>query len=399
MTWPSKPLAQIARQMGGGTPSRKEPSFWGPGTPWFTVADMTDEIRVHSLSTSRESITAVGLKASAANAVPAGSVVFSTRVVVGKIGITQQTIATNQDFVAFIPDLTTIDADFLAWYLLSKRWNLRSRQKGATIQGIRRSDLDSLPIPVPPLPEQRRIVARIQEMMERVDEVRRLRDETKRQSVALSTSARKEAYDIPDPLVALGSLILDGPTNGLYKPASTYGTGTPILRINNFDNGDKLRGGANLKRLTLTPDEARRYALRENDFVINRVNGSLDVVGKACLIERLDEPTVFESNMMCFAIDDRVASRSYVLHFLASPQCRWQIKGKAKHIQQASINQQDVKSLRLPLPPLPEQGRIAATLDHICEHAQRLKAQIDEGTSSLGALPSAILRKAFAGEL
>lgn len=253
-------------------------------------------------------------------------------------------------------------------------------------------------VPVPPLEEQCRIVARIREAMSRVDEVRRIRTQAGREAAALVQAARYEAFLSDVSKVQLGTLILDGPTNGLYKPSGAYGSGASILRINNFNGGDRFSGGAELKRLRLEGDEARRFGLRVGEFVINRVNGSLDVVGKACTIETLDEPTVFESNMMKFALDQARASRSYILHFLASPQCRDQIKQKAKVIQQASINQVDVRSLTLPLPSLPEQDRIAEKLDAFAERTASVRAELAENDVSMTLLPSAILRKAFSGE-
>jgi type I restriction enzyme S subunit len=254
-------------------------------------------------------------------------------------------------------------------------------------------------MPVPPMKEQLRIVERIREALARFDEIRGLRDDTRAEAAAVSQAARYEAFLSDAPRVELGSLISEGPTNGLYKPGNLYGSGTSILRINNFNAGDRFAGLPDLKRVRLEEAEARRFALAKGDFVINRVNGSLDVVGKACTIEQLNERTVFESNMMKFAVDEARVHRSYLLHFLASPQCRDQIKGKAKLIQQASINQQDVASFSLPLPPLAEQRRIAEQLDSFAARAVELAAELAHDDAGIAALPGSILRKAFAGEL
>ncbi len=133
--------------------------------------------------------------------------------------------------------------------------------------------------------------------------------------------------------------------------------------------------------------------------MINRVNGSLDIVGKACLVEAVTEPTVFESNMMKFRVDKTKVNSRYLVHFLTSPQCREQIRSKAHVIQQASINQKDVKSFELPLPLLDEQRAIADHLDAIEDREQSMTCELAGATTSVEALPGAILRKAFAGEL
>lgn len=271
--------------------------------------------------------------------------------------------------------------------------------RGANYPAVTDGDVLDSVVPLPPIAEQRRIVARIQEAMARVDEIQRLRNETIAEASAMTQAARYEAFLSGAPMMKLGALIADGPTNGLYKPSTAYGSGTPILRINNFNGGDRFTGGVELKRLQVDPEEARRFSLHSSDFVINRVNGSLAVVGKACTIECLDEPTVFESNMMRFAVDEEKVNRSYLLHFLASPQCRDQIKAKAKVIQQASINQPDVLSFLLPLPPMGEQKCIAERLDQLAGRALALRQELLEDDLGILALPSAILRRAFAGEL
>ncbi|MBM4396451.1 MAG: restriction endonuclease subunit S [Deltaproteobacteria bacterium] len=276
---------------------------------------------------------------------------------------------------------------------------LTSKMRGATYPGVSDRDVLTSVLPIPPLAEQRRIVARIRECTERIDEARRLRQASLAEAAALAQAARFEAFGVSARRAPLASLIATGPDNGLYKHSKHYGTGTPILRINNFGCGDVLRGGIVLKRVRLDPGEGEHFLLRSGDIVVNRVNGSLDVVGKACLIASLDEDTVFESNMMRFAPDARKADPRYVLHFLASPQCREQIRQKARVIQQASINQKDVCGLEIPVPGLAEQRRIADSLDVTVECAARLLAELDDGQSELDPLRAAVLRKAFAGEL
>ncbi|MCA9639039.1 MAG: restriction endonuclease subunit S, partial [Myxococcales bacterium] len=249
------------------------------------------------------------------------------------------------------------------------------------------------------LQEQRRLVGRIKECTSRLDEVRALRTESKREADALLSGARYDAFRAESRVATLDTIIAEGPTNGLYKHSKFYGSGTAILRINNFNSGDVCTDGGELKRLQVDASELERFRLRPGDIVLNRVNGSLDVVGKACLIGNLREATVFESNMMRFSVNPAKAVPGYVLHFLASPQCRDQLKEKARIIQQASINQKDVASLKLPLPSLSEQRDIARYLDRISVLARQAVDEMSAASTVFEAVPAAVLRKAFAGEL
>jgi type I restriction enzyme S subunit len=162
-------------------------------------------------------------------------------------------------------------------------------------------------------------------------------------------------------VVRLGDCIADGPQNGLYKPLDLYGDGTPILRIDAFSAGDTIIG-QQLRRVRLAQEEVEKYALSKGDIVVNRVNGSVDLLGKSAIVGDIKEPTVFESNMMRFAVDSKRALPEYVLHFLCTTNTREQIRTRARVIHQASINQQDLQSLQIPLPGLSEQYEVVRWL-------------------------------------
>ena len=164
------------------------------------------------------------------------------------------------------------------------------------------------------------------------------------------------------PCVLLGSIMTVMPQNGLYKPQSAYVQdkfGTPILRIDGFYNG-KVTDFNNLKRLCCTDFEKERYLLVENDIVINRVN-SIEYLGKCARISGLQEDTVFESNMMRFHLDDSKVNSTYITTVLCSQYIYRQILTRAKKaVNQASINQGDVQSLNVVVPPLSLQNQFAA---------------------------------------
>ena len=100
----------------------------------------------------------------------------------------------------------------------------------------------------------------------------------------------------------LGHFIQCGPDNGLYRPQKDYGKGIPILRIDAFENGDRLRR-PRLRRVSLDTGDAEKYAVKTGDILINRVN-SLSHLGKCALVDSYDETTVFESNMMRLSLDE-----------------------------------------------------------------------------------------------
>lgn len=151
------------------------------------------------------------------------------------------------------------------------------------------------------------------------------------------------------------SCISGGPKNGIYKPQSAYGEqGTPIIRIDGFSHGDRIKAQSH-RRVRLSKPEVEQFSLRYGDILINRVN-SIQYLGKTALVEHLPEVTVFESNMMRLAIDPQRMLPEFALLILTSSATLEHFLSSAKlAIAQASINQDDVNSLRVQLPPLEEQ--------------------------------------------
>lgn len=164
----------------------------------------------------------------------------------------------------------------------------------------------------------------------------------------------------------LGSLLSVKPQNGLYKPQSYYVDtgGVPIVRVDAFQSG-LIEDPKSLKRLICTNEEVATYGLRNNDIVINRVNGSIERVGKIAWIRGLAEPTVFESNMMRFHIDESILDISYATTFLNSCDIRKQIKSSARIANQCSINQGNVADFDIPVPPLSLQQEFAAFVSQV----------------------------------
>ena len=161
------------------------------------------------------------------------------------------------------------------------------------------------------------------------------------------------------------SCISGSPKNGIYKPSSAYGEqGTPIIRIDGFNHGDRIRAES-YKKIKLSKLEIDQFSLRDGEILINRVN-SIQYLGKTALIEYLPEATVFESNIMRLTIDRQQMLPDFALLILTSPLALGHFLRNAKlAVAQASINQQDVNSLRIQRPHLEEQRAICERIASI----------------------------------
>ena len=272
------------------------------------------------------------------------------------------------------------DTLFLFFYLLHPevRSDLAGKMEGSTgRQRLSKTILGNCLIPLPPLPEQKKIAHVLSTVQRAIEAQERIIQTTTELKKALmhklftegtrgEPQKQTEIGPIPESweVVRLGTLFAREPQNGLYKPKKDYGAGTQILRIDDFSNdGDVVTTARN--RVILSVDEIRIYGLEAGDIVINRVN-SLSHLGKTALIGSIDEALVFESNMMRFSVNEAMVRKEYVFKFLNSPLAKKQIVGSAKRaVAQSSISQGDVKTIRISKPSLAEQAEIAGALETI----------------------------------
>ncbi len=198
--------------------------------------------------------------------------------------------------------------------------------------------------------------------------------------------------------VRLGQLFSISPQNGIYKSSDYYGRGNYIVRIDDFYDGELIRI-SEFKRLHLSPDELSTYSLCEGDILINRVN-SIEYLGKCCEIKTINEPIVFESNIMRLKILRDNVLGGYLTSYLASHGGKKRICKNAKHaVNQASINQTDVGMTPIPICAFNEQGYITSKLDAKLSVVTSQLTDIDINIFRSKALRQSILKKAFSGQL
>lgn len=297
--------------------------------------------------------------------------------------------------VAAIRPGDRLDQMFLYHLLRGKVSELRKGSQGSAQGVITSPMLAEIAVPDIPLSEQKRIAGIL-------DAADRLRQQDKALIGCYNQLAQSVFLEMfGDPVrnergwkeTTLGKIIEDGPKNGLYKPSSDYGSGTPIVRIDSFHNS--LVDLGKLKRVAISASENDQFQLLEGDLVINRVN-SRSHLGKCGLIPALTEPTVFESNMMRIRLDRTKANPNMMLWLLTSKAVKNQILNCCKDaVNQSSINQKDVESFRIPLPPLPLQQKFAEVIENI-EHQ---KAQAEASGKESEGLFQSLLQSAFKGEL
>lgn len=229
-----------------------------------------------------------------------------------------------------------------------------------------------LPFPLIPLDQQRGIV----EVLDAITESERAVE------AAIAKLAPVRDAFLSEMVVyergQLATVVLSGPQNGLYKPAESYGeSGTPIVRISSFSGGpsDLTRG---LLRVTASAVEVKRYGVVVGDLLINRVNTPA-LVGKSTVVARLQEPTLFESNIMRCSLDVEKIDPRFMEAWMSTVVVKNHFASRTKPaVSQASINGADV--LTCPIPQIGRSGQrnFLARLDAIDARVAEEVAELDK---------------------
>ncbi len=329
--------------------------------------------------------------------------------VVGPKGEHEQIAST--EWIPFFP-VEGVNPSYLRYYLQQDQFReylaTNVSGVGGSLMRVRPAVLDSFPLVLAPQGEQVRIVAVIEEHLTDLEAaavgLRRVKALALRYRAAVITAACEGKLQVGATLQAsswpferLGSLIAEGPQNGLYLPRRLYGRGTPILRIDDFQHGWS-RSSADMQRVDAELDDVRRFALRPGDLVINRVN-SPSHLGKVIVIEERHVPALFESNMMRLRVQARVDPRWIALWLQSASGKASLLKNAKWAVNQASINQQDVAAAGVPLPPLPVQHAILSEVDRRLSLLVDVEQSLSTTRVRADRLRQSILKRAFEGNL
>ena len=159
--WKTVPLGNVSQVVNGGTPKTKVAKYWGGGHPWITPAEM-GSLSTPYLSKSRRKLTDAGLNKSSASLVPPNSVILSTRAPIGHLVINTVPMAFNQGCRALIPK-NGLYYKYLYYFLFGNVVLLNNLGTGATFKELSSTKLKNIDLPLPTFPEQKRIVAILDE--------------------------------------------------------------------------------------------------------------------------------------------------------------------------------------------------------------------------------------------
>ena len=193
--WVETSLGEIAEVIGGGTPSTTIGEYWDGDIVWLTPTEITSQDG-KVVSDSIRKITELGFKNSGAQMLPKDSVILTSRASVGFVALAGKELCTNQGFQSLIPKPSVL-SKFLMFWIQLNRPEFESRSAGSTFKEISKSNVKSIKLKLPPVPEQERIVEIINTIDEVIAKSARAVDEAKQLRSGLLSELLSGEHEIP----------------------------------------------------------------------------------------------------------------------------------------------------------------------------------------------------------
>jgi len=391
--WAKTTLGEMVQWGSGGTPRRDVARYYGGPIPWAIIGDLNDGV----VATTAGTITDDGLRESSARLVPPGTVLVAMYGSIGKLGIAGIEMATNQA-IGFADPRQGLDSRFLFWYLRAQRRDLAHAGKGATQKNISQTVLRGWPLPLPPLNEQRRIVAAIEEQLSRLDAADASLTAASQRLKPLQRHARSLAVAHGE-VSALGDL-LEGIEAGKSFRCHGRRAGRGewgVIKVSAMTWGafDEDENKAVISEERVDP----RWEIRDGDLLLSRAN-TTELVGATVLVGSTRPRLLLSDKSMRLHIPDSV-DKAWLQMALSAPESRRQMSAVATGTKDSmrNISQEKVKAVRLRVPPLNEQRRIVAEIEERLGAIDALRAAIERAQRKGAALRRSVLERAFRGEL
>ena len=418
-SWKWVKVGNVGSWSSGATPSRTNPAYYGGTIPWLKTGDLNDGF----IKKIPEFITDLALEKTSVRLNPVGSVLMAMYgATIGKLGILDISATTNQACCACIP-YEGMHNKYLFYYLMSMRRSYIGMAEGGAQPNISKEKIVNSLIPLPPLAEQKRIVAKIEELIPLVDRYAAAYEKLEQFNAKFPEDMKKSILQY----AIQGKLVEQRPEEGtgeeLYQQIQAekqhliaekkIKKEKPLPEIAEneipFDIPESwkwVRLNNIAESIVDCPHSTPKYLDMETEYCTidtNCIDGKGDITkwryvdadtytariarltpqkddivytreGSICRAAILPEgPKVCLGQRVMLIRSANGVFPQFIRRLLMSPMVIRKLTEQQKGIGAKHVNVSDVCNLILPLPPLAEQERIVAKLEEILPLCERLK--------------------------
>ncbi len=359
-------LSDICEIQAGGTPSRNITEYWTGGEiPWVKIGDLKEKYVSHT----QESITDDGLQNSSAKLFPKGTILYSIFATLGEVAILNIDAATNQAIAGLIIKDNNLNADFLYYYLISKKKKVNEMGRGVAQNNINLKMLRDFEIELPSLSQQKNTVDKFNHLLNLIQK-------RKNQLEKLDLLAKAKFYEmfgcakngnVKGKLVPIETVAKELFAGG-DKPSDFSAIQTAEYPYPVFSNGERDNGLLCF---------SRTYRVGEKAITIS----ARGTIGFITIRDPFFTPVV---RLITFIPNDNT-NIVYLKH------CFMQLELSQTGTSQGQLTVPDFKKAIIPLPPIELQNEFA----HFVEQAEKIKSKIKQSLEKLELLKQSLLQKYF----
>lgn len=387
--WKYKTIGEIGTVIGGTTPSTTNQEYWGGSLCWISPAELDGS---HYLYDSVKKITEKAVKAKSLKLLPVGTVLLSSRAPIGKVAVSKVETYCNQGFKCIVCGKELYN-EYLYWWLWGKKDYLNSLGTGATFKEISKKVVENIVIPLPPLPEQQRIVEHLDSAFAKIDALKTNAEKMAEEAKALFASALREAMT-PKEGWEEKSLKEIGQTQTGTTPSKSikeyYGDYIPFIRPAEL-NVDGCGGIQYESEIKLSEQGIKKSRLIRAHSILMCCIGSVGKVGYSVndvtcnqQINTLTPLENYDSKFVYYAMCD-ANFQAVVARIAQGAQATLPIINKGKWEQLTIFLPSSIK----------QQQSIVAHLDDLSAKVRLLEDNYKKICTECNALKQSILRETF----
>lgn len=406
--WKEDLLGNIFHTTSGGTPSRKNVEYYNGNILWVKSGELDKGL----ITDTEEKITEEAVKNSSAKIFPKGTLLIALYgATIGKLGFLGVDATTNQAICGIFEN-DKMSLKFLYHYLFHKRNKLIEQGAGGAQPNISQTILKNLVVPIPPLPEQHRIVGKIEELFSSLEKGIECLKTAQAQLLTYRQAVLKYAFEgkLTHPNLPEGSLPAGWEEKKIHEISDVFGglafkSGNfksegkyQVLRIGNIKQG-RIRLEENPVFLSIIDEKTvTKGLLKINDIVITQTGtkGKRDY-GFTALIKKdklllNQRNAVIRCNTSCLP--------KFLQFYTWTDLFRNQFfANETGNVGQGNVGVKGITDTIIFLPSLPEQESIVGEIETRLSVCDSVQASIEANLTKAGVLRQSILKRAFEGKL
>lgn len=399
-------IGKITQVIGGGTPSSGVKEYYEKGNiPWISPVDLSGYSDIY-ISHGNKNITELGLEKSSARLLPKDTVCLSSCAPIGYVAIALNPLSTNQGFKSFLPSPAFLSR-YLYWYLKGNKELLENRASGTTFLELSGSKAASIEFPLPPLPEQQRIVDRIESLFAKLDEAKE-----KAQAVVDGFEDRKAAIlhkaftgELTEGWRSgkkanwnkkkIGELTEITSSKRIYKEEYTN-EGIPFFRssevVDLYDTG-YTEPVFFISQKRYEEIKTKYGAPEQGDLLVT----SVGTIGKTWIVD--NRAFYYKDGNLTLVKKCSDLDMRFLQYFIMSSEFKTQVKDTVAGTAYNALTIVKFKNISLLLPNREEQEEVVIILERLIKKEQQVKESAEQVIAQIDTMKKSILARAFRGEL